>query len=78
MGEATSSPERSEWLSVVEGMFSTLPSNGSWKTLCNIPTGTRVIPSGVILRRKCDSTGLSALFKARLVACGNFQPDLDD
>lgn len=70
-GDAMSFQERDEWLTAVEEEFSTLLSNGTWKTFSNIPTNTRILPSGVILRLKRDFTGLPARFKARLVARRN-------
>lgn len=74
---ALSSPERSDWLAAINKEFSTLTSNGTWKA-AKPPPGNRPLPSGVILRLKRDSTGRPARFKARLVARGNFQSEVND
>lgn len=78
MGEAMVSPERKKWLAAIKEEFSTLLSNGTWKSPSNIPPGTRVLPSGIILRLKRDSAGLPARFKGRVVVRGNLQAESDD
>ena len=55
--------------------FKTLIDLRTWTDEKNIPKGTQLIRTGIILKLKRDENGIPARFKARVVARGNEQSD---
>lgn len=78
MANAMCSPENANCLVAISEEFDTLAKNGTWKFKSLPLLGTRIIPSGIILKLKRDSVGHPALFKARMVARGNLQENYVD
>lgn len=77
LSEALKSAERKYWLEAVREEFKTLEKNGTWEVHDNPPKGVKALPSGIILKIKRDEHSDPARFKARLVARGNFQSELE-
>lgn len=72
---ALKSAERRQWLKAIKEEFKTLLDLGTWVEKKNVPRGTKLIRTGIILKLKRDENGLPARFKGRLVARGNEQTD---
>ena len=72
---ALKSAERAHWLRAIKEEFKTLIDLGTWVEEKNIPKGTKLIRTGVILKLKRDENGVPARFKGRLVARGNEQTE---
>lgn len=71
---ALKSADSHKWLEAIGEEFRTIGEHGTWTdSTKRPPKGVTVLPSGIVLRVKRDSSGHVAKFKARLVVRGNFQ-----
>lgn len=76
LSTALKSPERNYWLESIQEEFDTLEKNGTWEVCKTPPIEKKVLPSGIILKLKRNSTGNHARCKCHLVSRGNFQDDI--
>lgn len=80
LSHAIASDDRDHWIKAMNDEFDLIIDNDTWidDQTSKPPPGTKILPSGVILRVKRDENGDVSRFKARVVVRGNFQNEFDD